>query len=158
MTTDLVHKAANHIEHNRYTWAGAAVLVASVALATGCQVKVANPFGEGQVDSYQLGVIAEQRRATLDAKLQMLQGEAVVLEAVAGAAQDEIQRQTNKIRAVLESIGKIVAAQAGPLAGPLLAALGIGASTLAGGTLMDNRRKGELLKKNKQAQKQQPAG
>ena len=128
------------LEHNRWVVAALVIIAVLVSACVGLQPKVENPLDpeSGEVTRSGLVMAVAEWEAGVEAQQAIWASEAKLLE----AANEELSLKESWRKDVLAALEPIAVTSAGAF-GPLVT---LGFGLLSGGLILDNRRKGRLLK------------
>ena len=147
---DVLHKLLNVADHNRWLVVGlvAAVLVAAALI--GCEPRTVSLRTPGErVTAAELEREAVAAAAELEARQAELAAAVEAHNAAVAAAEDDLSRQIELRRGIVEAVGAVGAAAAG---GTLTPAAGVAAMVqvltlgAAAGAVADNRRKDRVIR------------
>lgn len=160
---DLIHRALKAIDHNRYAFVGLALAVLMLCTAWGCEMTASSPHSGEQLTRRELTqeaakvqaerqILLAETEAQIIALQKRIEAEVGLTEALfAGyeSALADIERKEAIVARTLGAMGTLAEQYAGPAVEPLLVALGLSGGAAAGGLLLDNRRKDQLIKQPK---------
>ncbi len=145
---DLIHSLLRKFSHDRYTALFLTVAVALSVWLVGCESTTASLDGTGPVTRNELQRQEVKANAALQARLAAIEAEIQAHKQQVGLATEDLDRQDAFRAQLVDTLGGIGVATAQGALNPA-AAVGsvvtLASALLAGGTLVDNRRKDKLI-------------
>jgi len=145
MSKDIVHEAAKCVDHNRYTAIAIAIVLALTWWVAGCSSKTLSLKPDKAAQGVK--VTRHELQAELTTLYAELESQATSLEARAGAAVADLDRQDTLRRNIAEAIPAVAVAVGAPpsIISMLPLLLGAGGVAVAGGLKLDNRKKDKVI-------------
>ena len=145
MSKDIVHDAAKIVDHNRYTVLAIAVVLALTWWVAGCSSKTLSLVPDKAARGVK--VTRPELQAELTTLYAELESQVASIEARAGAAVADLDKQDTLKRNVAEAIPALAVAVGAPpsIISMLPLLLGAGGFAAAGGLKLDNMKKDKVI-------------